>query len=94
MVAAQHIADRSCALPVRLIPRQAILIHGIKNAAMNRFQAVPHIRQSAADDNRHCVFNIAFLHFLNELRFNNHLVREGNVLRFIIFLFRHSFVAP
>ncbi len=44
VVVTHHRADDICRFLVRLAGRIAALVHRIENAAMNRFQTIPHIR--------------------------------------------------
>ncbi len=63
MIMTQHVADGGCRLSERLIAGQTVLIHGVQDSAVNRLQAVSHIRKSSANDHRHCIINITFPYF-------------------------------
>ena len=74
MVAAEHITDGRCRLAVGLIRGQAVLVHGVQDAAVYRLEAVAHIRQRAADNNTHCIVDIAFLHLAFEIDLHDFLL--------------------
>ncbi|MPM88750.1 hypothetical protein SDC9_135854 [bioreactor metagenome] len=63
MVFAQAVAYDTRALTKRLVGLQAQFIHRVKDAAVNGFQAVPHVRQGAVNNDRHGIRNEALLHF-------------------------------
>ena len=64
MVLAEHFADDLGALHVLAIVQQAHVVHGVKNAAMHRLQAVAHVGQRAADDHRHRIVEIRTPHLV------------------------------
>ena len=74
MVAAEHITDGRCRLAVGLIRGQAVLVHGVQDAAVYRLEAVAHIRQRAADNNTHCIVDITFLHLAFEIDLHDFLL--------------------
>ena len=76
MIPAQHGAHRVGALAVCLIGGQVVLVHGVEDPAVHRLEPVPHIRQGAGNDDRHGVFEEAFLHLLLQIhRYHFHLRR-------------------
>ena len=85
MVPAQHVADGGGALAEGLVLGQAVLIHGIEDAPVDGLQAVPHIRQRPAHDDRHGVIDVGVLHLLHQLGFYNRLVRKSEILGVVIF---------
>ena len=64
MVFAHHVTDDTGGFFVGLVWREAVFVHGVKDAAMDGFQTVANVRKSAAHDYAHGVFEIAFLHFV------------------------------
>ena len=93
MIAAQHVADAGRRLFERLVARQAVFVHGVQDAAVDRLQAVAHIGQRAPDDDRHRVFDVGGLHLVHELALHDLLVGELNVFGFVIHVFVcHFFV--
>ena len=64
MILTQNVADDTRALTIRLIRRDAQLVHGIENAAVNRLEAVAHIGQRAGNDDRHRVGDEGRLHLV------------------------------
>ena len=48
MIPAQHVADAGGGLFERLVRGQAVLVHGVEDAAVDGLQAVAHIRQRTA----------------------------------------------
>ena len=84
MVLTQNITDTGSGLLKRLIRSQTALIHGVEDSAVYGLQAISHIRQSAANDDAHGVFNIGFFHFIDQITLNDGLIREHNVLGLVI----------
>ena len=84
MIAAQHVADAGRGLFERLVGRQIILIHGIENAAVHGLEAVAHVRQRTADNDRHGILHVAGFHFMHQLRGHDRLIRESDVLRLVV----------
>ena len=64
MIAAEHVTDRGRGLAVGLVRGQAVLIHRVQDAAVDRLEAVAHVGQRAADDHAHRVIDIALAHLL------------------------------
>ena len=89
MVSAQHIADARRRFFERFVARQAVLVHGVEDAAVDGLQTVAHVRQRASHDDGHRVVDVGGLHLMYQLRLHNRLVREQDVLRLVIFLMCH-----
>ncbi len=71
MIFTEHIADDAGAFLVRRIVMHPQFIHGIKDAAVHRFQAVPNIGQGAGNNNAHSVIKVGVFHLhLNIYRAN------------------------
>ncbi len=68
VVLADHVADGTGRLHVRLARRVARFVHGVQNAAVHRLQAVAHVGQGAGHDNGHGIFQEGGLHLLAEKR--------------------------
>ena len=68
----------------------ATLMHGVKDAAVDRLQSVPHVGQGPAHDDGHGIFNIGFLHFVHQIGLCNDLVGEADILRFITAVMSHK----
>ena len=66
MVLADHVADGTGRLHVRLVRRVAGLVHGVQDAAVHRLQTVAHVGQGAGDDNGHGILEEGGLHLLAE----------------------------
>ena len=64
VVLTDNVADHTGRLLVGLVPVVAQLSHGEEHAAVDRFQAVAHIRQRPADDHAHGVIEIGLFHLL------------------------------
>jgi hypothetical protein len=62
VVDAHDLADDAGALEVATVRPVAAVVHGVQHAGVHRLEAVPHIRQRAADDDRHRVVDVAALH--------------------------------
>ena len=65
VVVTHHVADDLGALAVGAASDEAAFLAGEKNAAMNRLQAVAHVRKCAAHDHAHRVIEIAGLHLID-----------------------------
>ena len=89
MVAAQHVAHAGGGLLEGLIRGQIVLIQSVEDATVNGLQAVPHVGQGPAHDDAHGVVDVAGLHFVDQLRFGDHLIGKGNVLRLVVSLVCH-----
>ena len=68
MVVAHHLADDGGALAVLRVREQTLAPHGVKDAPLNRLQAVPHVRQRAARDDRQRVVEVTGLRDVVERR--------------------------
>ena len=90
MVFTQHVTHAGGGLFKGLVGGQILLVHGVQNTPVHRLQAVAHIGQGTGYDDAHGVLNVAVLHLLDELGFGNDLIREGDVLRFIITIMCHK----
>ena len=62
MVLAHDLADGPCRLLVGLVRRDAGLIHGVEDAAVDRLQAIAHIGEGAGHDDGHGVLEEGGLH--------------------------------
>ena len=58
-----HVADHAGALVEGAIRAVATVVHRVDHAAVHGLEAVTHIRQGAANNNRHCVVQVGTLHF-------------------------------
>ena len=68
MVFTHGSADDTGTLTVRLLRIKSELLHGIKNAPLNRLQAVPHIRNGTGDDDAHCIVTEGGFHFFRKIQ--------------------------
>ena len=89
MVLTQHITHAGSGFLEGFVGGQAAFVHGVENPAVYRLQAVPHIGQGPAYNDAHGVLNVGLLHFVYQLGLGNHLVGEGDVLRFVITVVCH-----
>ena len=89
MVSAQHVADASGRLLEGLVMGQIVLVHGVENPAVHRLEAVAHVRQSTADDDRHGVLYVGFLHLLHQRRGHDGLIRVSDLLGIVLWFFAH-----
>ena len=89
MVPAQHVAHAGSGLFKGLVRGQIVLVHGVQNTPVHRLQTVPHIRQGAAHNDAHSVFDVGFLHFRHQRGFNNMLIRIANLLGIVLRFFTH-----
>jgi hypothetical protein len=64
MVETHRLSHNLGALCVFLVVLQAHLLHGVEHAPVYRLQSVTHIRQRAANDNRHGVVEIRSPHLI------------------------------
>ena len=64
MILAEHLADHLGALHVLAVVQQAHVVHRVQNAAVHRLQAVAHVGQRAADDDRHRIVEIRTPHLV------------------------------
>ena len=67
VVPAHHGSDCRGGLLVRAVGLQAVLVHRVEDAAMDRFQPVADVGQRPPDDHTHRVVEIARAHLLLEL---------------------------
>ena len=67
VVELHDLADEGGALLVAGCRRRTLAEHRIKDSALDRLQAVAHVRESARDDDRHRVLHVGGLHLLQEL---------------------------
>ena len=64
MIFFQQLTDHAGALYEPAIVHEAHVMHGVKNTAMHRLEAVANVGQRAADDHRHRVVEIRPPHLL------------------------------
>ena len=67
VILAHHVAHYPGTLFHGPVITNTQLRHAVKHPAMDRFQAVTHIRQSPADDHRHGVIEIRLRYLVNQL---------------------------
>ena len=94
VIATQHSTDGGGGFLILLIGCQSVLVHRIENTAVHGLQAVTHIRQRAADDDTHSVFNVGSFHFADQIGLCNHLIGEQNIFRLISAVMLCHFVSP
>ena len=99
-----HVADHAGALIEGSVRAVAAVVHRVDHAAVHGLEAVTHIRQGAANNNRHCVVQVGTLHFgLQVHLFNVTVVVYAfsatvadyvNLSGFILLFFAHYFLIP
>src|SRR4029077_20893784 len=62
VVLAHDVADHPGALEVPAVGPVPAVVHRPQDAGMDRLEAVPHVGQGTADDDRHRVVDVAALH--------------------------------
>ena len=86
MVVTQHGAHAGGGLAEGPVGGQIVLIHGVKDPAVDGLQTVPHIGQGTSDDDGHGILDVAAFHFMNQLRGDNGLIGIQDVLGLVVFL--------
>ena len=74
VILAEHVSDDAGALLGGPVEVQAHLAHGVKNAAMDRLQAVADVRQRSTDDDAHRVVEIRPAHLVFDVDGNEVLI--------------------
>ena len=87
----QHVTHAGSRLLKRLVRGQIVLVHGVQNTPVHRLQAVPHIRQGAAHNNAHGIFDIGLFHLRHQRRFHDSLFRIPDLLGVVLGFFTHFF---
>src|SRR5215469_6268916 len=64
MVVAHHVADDIRRLAIGAVPVVAALLHAVKDAAVDRLEAVAYVRQSARHDHAHGVIQVRAAYLL------------------------------
>ena len=64
VVLAEHLTDDGRALAIGRIRPQTHLVHGVEDAALDRLQAVAHVRKGARDDHAHRVVEVRRAHLV------------------------------
>ena len=81
MVLPQHLAHDASTLPVPALGGEVEHLHGVEHAAVDGFEAGPHIGQGAAEDGGHGVGHERGLQLLDELRrleaIDDHRIASG-----------------
>ena len=67
VVVAHHVADDLRALGERALGAVAAVVHAVDDAAVDRLEAVPHVREGAVHDHAHRVVEEGSLHLLVEV---------------------------
>src|SRR3989338_7467113 len=81
MIFTQDFSDDFSAFGVFGGEMKAYLVHGEKNAAVNRFEAIADIGKSAGNDDAHSIIQITPLHFrsyFNRFYFTNWIIIHKN----------------
>ena len=94
VIPAQHVAHAGGGLLEGLVHRQAILVHGVEDPAVDGLQTVPHIRQGPAHDDAHSVLDIGSLHLGDQRRVHDLLIGIPDLLGIVLGLFAHTFTIP
>ena len=87
MILTHDFTDDSGRFLVRLVRRNAQLLHTIEDTPVHRFHTVPDIRQRPADDDTHGVIQITFLHLVRQTVYF-HLPVFGFIMIFDFLFFR------
>ena len=80
VVLAEHITDDRRRFLVRAAGYQAQLVHGVKNPAVHRLEAVAHVGERARHDDAHRVVDERLLHLLFDEARQNPFARIGAVM--------------
>ena len=99
-----YVANHAGTLIEGSVRAVAAVVHRVDHAAVHGLEAVTHIRQGAANNNRHCVVQVGTLHFgLQVHLFNVTVVVYAfsatvadyvNLSGFILLFFAHYFLIP
>ena len=99
-----HVADHAGALIEGSVRAVAAVVHRVDHAAVHGLEAVTHIRQGAANNNRHCVVQVGTLHFGLQVHlfnvtvvvyiFSATVANYINLSGFILLFFAHYFLIP
>ena len=99
-----HVADHAGALIEGSVRAVAAVVHRVDHAAVHGLEAVTHIRQGAANNNRHCVVQVGTLHFGLQVHlfnvtvvvyaFSATVADDVNLSGFILLFFAHYFLIP
>ena len=79
VVLADHVADDAGRFLVGLVVVVAHVVHGVQAAPVHRLEPVAHVRQGAADDDRHGVVHVGTFHFVFDVDGNLGLRCGGSV---------------
>ena len=97
-----HVANHAGALIERSVRAVATVVHRVDHAAVHGLEAVTHIRQGAANNNRHCVVQVGTLHFSLQVylfnvtvvvyAFGATIADDVNLSGLILVFFAHNFL--
>ena len=87
MVTTQHITNGGNALTVGLIIGEAVLVHGVENAAVDGLQAIADIGQGATHDDGHRVLDVGGLHLLYKLALDDFLLGIAQRFGIVVHIF-------
>ena len=87
MVTTQHITDGGNALTVGLIVGEAVLVHGVENAAVDGLQAIADIGQGTTHDDGHSVLDVGGLHLLYKLALHDFLLGIAQRFGIVVHIF-------
>ena len=82
VVLAEHVTDDAGAFSVSTVPMHLLLVHRVENAPVDRFEAVPHVRNGSPDDHAHRVIEVRAPHLVFECH------------RMLLWRFRHELLLP
>ena len=74
MITAEHVSDRRRGLAERSVIGQLILIHCVKDSAVDRLQSVADVGKRTRHDDAHRIFDERFLHALSHFHVDYFLI--------------------
>ena len=99
-----HVANHAGALIEGSVRAVAAVVHRVDHAAVHGLETITHIRQGAANNNRHCVVQVGTLHFSLQVHlfnvtvvvyaFSATVADYVNLSGFILLFFAHYFLIP
>ena len=80
MEATHYVTHHTRRLRERRVGTVTAVVHGVKNAAVYRFEAVTYVRQGAPNNHTHGVVEVGALHFQLQIDALNAVIQEAHVV--------------
>ena len=87
VILTKHLTHHACAFLIRFVTCVANAGHTIEDAAVNRLEAITHIRQGTSNNHRHTVVDVRGFHLFLDVDLNDSVIVDGlHTVKSLIFV--------